>query len=151
MPIYKERKLWNEEMETLSREALRALQLADSNVFAGRLGVMKGLESLAGGKGNFSIVAEQFLKIGVQQTLYWIYNWTADIIRLLSSGSERGMVNRDMREYLVQFASNVGLQAAHDYLRYLNDGLRLVERQLNPQLLMENILMTWQETFLRAR
>jgi DNA polymerase III subunit delta' len=130
---------------------LRALQMVKDNVFAVRVEVIKGLETLAEGKGNFSGVAEQFLKIGVQQSLYWIYNWTADMIRLLSGGNEGGMVNQDLREYLVPMARNAGLQAAHEYLRYLNEALRLVERQLNPQLLMENILMSWQEMFPQAR
>ena len=130
---------------------LRALQLVEDEVLAARLEVMKELESLARGQGSFSKVAERFLKIGAQQTLYWMYNWTADMIRLLSTGSERSLHNQDMREYLALHARNAGLQGAHDYLRHLNDALRLAERQLNPQLFMENILMTWQETFLRTR
>jgi DNA polymerase-3 subunit delta' len=130
---------------------LRALQLVEEDIFPVRLAVMKELDTLARGQGNFSSAAEHFLKIGVQQTLYWLYNWTADVIRFLSSGNEHSMVNRDMREYLVGIAHNAGLQAAHDYLQYLNETLRVSERQLNPQLLMENILMTWQDMFLRPR
>ena len=130
---------------------LRALQLVEEDIFPVRLAVMKELDILARSQGNFSSAAEHFLKIGVQQTLYWLYNWTADVIRFLSSGNEHSMVNRDMREYLVGIAHNAGLQAAHDYLQYLNETLRVSERQLNPQLLMENILMNWQEMFLRPR
>ena len=130
---------------------LRALQLVEDEVLSVRTEVMKELEILARGQGSFSKVAEQFLKIGVQQTLYWMYNWTADMIRLLSTGNERSMLNQDMREYLALHAHNAGLQGAHNYMRYLHDALRLVERQLNPQLFMENILITWQETFLRTR
>jgi DNA polymerase-3 subunit delta' len=126
---------------------LRALQLVEDDVFTVRLKVLKELQGLVQGKGNFSSVAEQFLKIGVQQTLYWMYNWTADMIRFLSSGDTRSMVNRDLREYLVEIAGNAGIQAAHDYLQFLNEMLRVVERQLNPQLLMENILMFWQDVF----
>jgi DNA polymerase-3 subunit delta' len=130
---------------------LRALQLVEEDIFPVRLAVMKELDTLARGQGNFSSAAEYFLKIGVQQTLYWLYHWTADVIRFLSSGNEHSMVNRDMREYLVGIAHNAGLQSAHDYLHYLNETLRVSERQLNPQLLMENILMTWQEMFLKTR
>jgi len=130
---------------------LRALQLVEDGVLSTRLEVMKELEVLAGGQGNFSKVAERFLKIGVQQTLYWMYNWTADMIRLLATGNEGSMLNQDVKERLAIHARNSGLQGAHDYLRYLTEALRLVDRQLNPQLLMENILMTWQETFLRSR
>lgn len=136
-------------LELAEGAPLRAVQLAEDDVFAVRLTVMKELHTLTRGKGNFSTVAEQFLKIGVQQTLYWMYNWTADMIRLLSSGNERSLANHDLRDYLVEIAPNAGLQAAHGYLQYLNEILRVVERQLNPQLLMENILMTWQEVFLR--
>ena len=129
---------------------LRALQLIEDDVFAVRLEVMKGLEALAQGNGNFSTIAEQFLKIGAQQTLYWIYNWTADMIRYLSGG-ERHMVNRDIGEHLIQIARHAGLQGANNYMNYLNEVLRLSERQLNPQLSMENVLMTWQDVFLEAR
>jgi DNA polymerase-3 subunit delta' len=129
---------------------LRALQLIEDDVFAVRLEVMKGLEALARGKGNSSAIAEQFLKIGARQTLYWIYNWTADMIRFLSGG-ERYMVNRDIGEHLIQTARRADLQGANNYMSYLNEVLRLSERQLNPQLSMETILMTWQDVFLEAR
>jgi DNA polymerase-3 subunit delta' len=130
---------------------LRALQLVEDDVLAARLEVMNGLEALAGGKGNFSNVAERFLKIGVQETLYWMYNWTADMIRYLSSGSEGNMVNRDLGASLAALAHTAGLEGVHGYLRRLDEALRLAERQLNQQLLMEDILMTWQELFLQAR
>ena len=130
---------------------LRALQLVEDDVFAKRLEVIKGLEDLAGAKGSFSYVAEQFLKIGVQQTLYWMYNWTADMIRYTSSGSDSYMVNRDLEGRLVHFVQKASLQGMHNYMQQLNDALRLVDRQLNHQLLMENILMSWQETFPQTR
>lgn len=129
---------------------LGALQLIEDDVFAVRLEVINGLEALARGKGNCSTIAEQFLKIGARQTLYWMYNWTADMIRFLSGG-ERYMVNRDIGEHLIQIARRAGLQGANNYISYLNEVLRLSDRQLNPQLSMENILMTWQDVFLDPR
>lgn len=130
---------------------LRALQFIEDDVMSMRLQVAKGLKSLAQGKGNYSSIAEQFLKIGAKETLYWMYYWTADIIRFLCGGGESSMANKDLREYLVPIAQNAELQSAHNYLRYLNDALQLVDRQLNPLLLLENILMSWQEMLLRRR
>ncbi len=124
---------------------LRAVQLANEDIFTVRREMLTALQAFGRGKGNLSALAERFLKIGVPQTLYWMYTWTADMIRLLSSGNQRSMVNYDLREYLVDIANNAGLQAAHGYLHYLNETLRVAERQLNPQLLMENVLMAWQD------
>lgn len=127
---------------------LRALELAEGNALSERSLIMNELERLAKGDGNISSAAEQFLKIGAQQTLYWMYNWVADMIRHLSCGSERYIVNRDMRDRLVQFTDRVGLQELHSYFQQVNQALRMAGGQVNPQLLMENALMAWQETFL---
>jgi DNA polymerase-3 subunit delta' len=127
---------------------LRAMELAQSNAFPERSQIMQELEKLAQGKGDLSAVAERFLKISAQQTLYWMYSWVADMIRILSCGGERYIVNRDMRELLVKHAQRVGLQGLHVYLQRVNEAQRLTGRQVNLQLLLESVLMAWEETFL---
>lgn len=130
---------------------LRALELAQGNAFPERARIMQELEKLAQGIDSPTGIAEQFLKIGAQQTLYWMYNWVADMIRHLSCGGESHMVNRDMQEKLVKIARGVTLLGLHRYLMQLSEALRLIEGQANPQLLMENVVMDWQDTFLPAR
>jgi DNA polymerase-3 subunit delta' len=127
---------------------LRALELAESNALAERSMIMQELERLAQGDANASGTAEQFLKIGAQQTLYWMYHWVADMIRHASGGSEANIVNRDMRERLTRLAQRVELRNLHAYIRQVSEALRMTGGQLNPQLAMENMLMAWQDTFL---
>lgn len=126
---------------------LRALELAEGNALQERARIIQELERLAQGQGNPSSAAEQFLKIGGQQTLYWMYQWLADMIRHLSCGNERFVVNGDIRERLMKLAHRAGLQGLHGYLPQVNEALRMTGGQVNPQLLMENVLIGWQETF----
>ena len=130
---------------------LQALYLAENNVLDQRLQVMTELEGLAQGERDFSDLAERLLKIGVQQTLYWLYSWVADMIRYVSSGGDRYMINRDMQESIVRVAGKAGLQGAHNYLQQLTEALKSSSGQVNTQLLMENILIAWQEMFRQSR
>jgi len=126
---------------------LRALELAEGNALEERMQIILALEKLAQGQGNPSSVAEQFLKIGAQQTLYWIYQWVADMIRHLACGSDRYVVNGDIRERLMKLAHRAGMQGLHSYSPRVSETLRMTGGQVNPQLLLENVLMAWQETF----
>lgn len=126
---------------------LLALDLAEHKVPAQRLQIMKELERLASGDGNLSDVAEHLLKIGAQQTLYWLYSWVADMIRYVSSGGAQYMINRDMQESIMRSACKVGLQGMHSYLQQVNEAIQASSGQMNAQLLMENVLITWQDMF----
>lgn len=127
---------------------LRALELAESAVLTERIKIIQELERLSQGNTNVSGVAEQFLKIGARQTLYWIYNWLADMIRFFSSGDESFIVNLDLSERLMKLAQYVELKGLHSYSQQVSEALRMTEGQMNPQLLMENVLIAWQDTFL---
>ncbi len=127
---------------------LRALELAESNALSQRLQIALELERLAQDGGNPSSVAEQFLKIGIRQTLYWMYQWVADMIRHAAYGDDHYMANQDMRDQLTRLAPRAEPQALHVLLQQVSVALRHCGGQANPQLLMENILMDWQDTFL---
>ena len=126
---------------------LRAVELAESDALSQRSQILKELEGLAQGNGNISAAAEQFLKIGAQQSLYWISIWVADMIRHLSCDDDSHIVNRDMRERLLKLANKVELRSLHRHIQQVHEAMHLAGGQVNPQLLMENVLMSWQETF----
>jgi DNA polymerase-3 subunit delta' len=130
---------------------LRALDLAENNILGQRLQIMKDLERLARGDALFSSTAEQLLKIGAQQTLYWLYSWVADMIRYVSSGGSRYMINRDLQESIMTFARTARLQGLHGYLQQVSEALKASSGQVNTQLLMEDILITWQDMFRQSR
>jgi len=124
------------------------LELAESTALTERAQIMQALESLSQGDASVSGVAEQFLKIGARQTLYWMYNWVADMIRHFSGCGERSIVNRDLSERLMRLAQHVELHGLHSYSQQVCEALHMTEGQMNPLLLMENVLMAWQDTFL---
>jgi len=126
---------------------LRALAWAEGDALAGREQIILTLEKLAQGQGNPSGAAEQCLKIGAQQTLYWMYQWIADMIRQEAGGSQRYIVNHDLQDRLTKLAHRVGPRGLHKYFPLVNEALRLTGGQVNPQLLLENVLIAWQETF----
>lgn len=127
---------------------LRALEMAESNVLPRRREVMRSLQVLLKGEETPTAVAEQLLKVGVQQTLNWLYNWVADMIRYRACGGEGSrFLNQDMREQLLSCASRADSLAMHRYLQQVNQAMYLSGGQTNPQLLLEDILMAWQETF----
>ncbi len=126
---------------------LRALELAEGNDLEERVQLIQVLEKLAQGGGSPSSAAEQFLKIGVEKTLYWMYQWVADMIRHLACGGDRYMVNGDIRERLMKLAYRAGLQGLHGYFPAVNEALGMTGGQVNPQLLLEDVLIAWQKTF----
>jgi len=130
---------------------LRALELGESDALNERANIIQDLEALARGAANPSAMAERFLKVGTQQTLFWMYNWLADLIRLRSGGTVQAIANHDMSPVLMQLAQHIDVRKLHEFMGRLNEALRLSGGQINPQLLMENLLMDWQETFLSKR
>lgn len=125
---------------------LRALALAAGDALPAREQVIQTLTGLAQGQGNPSAAAEQFLKLGARQTLYWIYQWVADMIRH-HAGGEGHVLNRDLWVLMTKQAQRIGWQGLHAFMPQVNEALRLTEGQVNPQLVLENVLMAWQDAF----
>jgi hypothetical protein len=61
------------------------------------------------------------------------------------------MINRDLQESIMTFARTARLQGLHGYLQQVSEALKASSGQVNTQLLMEDILITWQDMFRQSR
>ena len=131
---------------------LRALVLAEAGAWKGRQELLALMERLARGDEEPVAAAEAALKLGVRETLYCLYSWSSDMVRLVASGSEAPALNQDMVGRLQALARGVDLKALFEQLDLVPRALQLADRQLNPQLLLEDTLLAWRGAFApRAR
>lgn len=130
---------------------LRALALAEADALRGRATLFDLVERLGRGEAEPVAAAETALKLGVQETLYCLYSWTCDMIRLVSGGPAARVVNDDLATRLRTMAAGMGPQALFRRLDALTQALQWAERPLNAQLLLEDILLGWRGTVDRGR
>lgn len=126
---------------------LRAAALPGEGSLVARLEVLQGLEVLSRGDDDVCAVAERLTRHGLRPALHWMYNGIADVLRLRAGGAEAGTANRDLAPRLSSLARNASPHDLHRFLQELHRALSLAERPLNPQLLMEDLLTSWQALF----
>lgn len=130
---------------------LRALALGEAGAWQGREELLTLMERLARGEAEPVAAAEAALKLGLRETLYCLYSWSSDMARFAAVGDAAPLVNEDLEERLRVLARNVSLRALIGQLDQVTRGLQWVDRQLNPQLLMEDTLLAWCDAFGAAR
>ncbi len=126
---------------------LRARELAETDALNNRERVLDWVEKLARGQADPVAAAEASLKIGAKETLYCMHSWISDMIRLSSCANPVVLNNEDMKTKLGALAQGISLRAGYDLLDRVSEALRLIDRPLNAQLLLENVLITWQAAF----
>lgn len=126
---------------------LRARELAETDALNNRERVLDWVEKLARGQTDPVSAAEATLKLGAKETLYCMHSWISDMIRLSSCADPAGVSNEDIKTRLGTVARGMNLNGLYHQLDQVSEALRLIERPLNPQLLLENVLITWQAAF----
>ena len=122
---------------------LRALELAAADALALRNQVLQVLERLARGELEPVAAAEAALKIGMKETLTCLYSWVCDMIRLQADSAAPGLINQDLEQRLRELAGGVTAERLFSRLDQVTEALQFADRQLNPHLLLENVLLSW--------
>jgi DNA polymerase-3 subunit delta' len=123
---------------------LAALELGGQAEGLGRRDAMlEELEQLALGRADPVTIAADWLKFGPRESLYWLYHWLADMLRL-----DAGVVPAHIAGTLGEaragrLVRRVPADELHRILRLTEKSLRLVEGQSNAQLLLEDVLIAW--------
>jgi len=125
---------------------LRAAGLRDGETLKVRGAVLQGLQAVARGE-EICGIADGFSKRGLQLVLNCMYLCTADMIRLHTAADDAVLINHDSAAQLAELARRITAPALHRFLNELHRGLSLAERPLNPLLLLEDILLSWQALF----
>lgn len=122
---------------------LAAVALAGEGCLEHRQTMFDDLRRLASGQADPLQVAETWLKFGLQESLYWLYTWLVDLVRLKSSVEPPFMSNPDHHGALVALASGLEAGSLIREVGRVSGVLRDVEAQVSPQLLLEDALLGW--------
>ncbi len=127
---------------------LRAIQLADEGLLEQRQALFNGLSQLTSLKLDPVSLASQSNKTNPGWGLSCLYSWTADMIRLKATAQAPvHLGNPDLQERLLKLANQVSLTSLFKMQDRVRQAQQEFERNLNPTLIMESVLIEWQNTF----
>jgi DNA polymerase-3 subunit delta' len=127
---------------------LKALQLAEEGLPEQRGALLEGVEQLSAGSLDPVALAAQCIKQGPEWSLDCLYSWTADMIRMKSAGAQPPhSANPDLQDRLHKLADQVSLTGLFLLQDRVREAQRALERNLNPTLALESLLIRWQRTF----
>jgi DNA polymerase III subunit delta' len=121
---------------------LRAMALAQGDALQRRRALFTELAQVARAAADPVAVAAGWLKADLKETLDWLRTAVMDMIRLKAAGPAR-LVNRDLGQELQRLADGLDLQALYGHLDQLTQAARLADTSVNPQLLLEDLLIPW--------
>ncbi len=128
---------------------LAALELAQGDGLAERAALFETLAGLAERRLDPVHEAAQWLKVELGDTLYWMYSWTTDLIRLHNSEQPPYVANVDVMARMQGWIRNMEIKGLHRYLERIISAMRAREGNANPQLLLEDLFITWQSGVVR--
>lgn len=125
-----------ERLLTIARGApLSALALNNEGESDNQRGqVIDGARDLYFGRTGAVELAESYLKLGAKQALYTLWQWKAEMVRNLA-------VNQDSADN--ELAQKLGQRRLLARIDGLNTAIRRLDSQLNEQLILEDILISW--------
>lgn len=110
------------------------------------------LESLAGiAQGRLDPVAEAraWSRAEARLSLSWLAGWLCDLLRLAVAGEDARLADAVGGRALAELAPGIDLAAAHRLLRRVFRASGLKDSTVNPQLLLESLLVEWSRLFRR--
>ena len=122
---------------------LAAIEMLDHGWLEKRQTMFQQLEAMIAGTTDPLTVAEAWLKLGIDETLYWMYSWIVDMIRIHFTGNVTDIHNQDLRDGLQRIASQMKSDRLYEHLDQANRALRLANTQVNKQLLLEELMISW--------
>jgi DNA polymerase-3 subunit delta' len=122
---------------------LKALQLDDSELLAARAEMAKDFLQLLGGRRDPVSTAQDWAAFDRGLLLEWLAGWVIDMLRLDEGGEGKMLFNRDLTQAFQKTADRLDSRTLHDYLRQVYIARGSVESNLNPQLALENLLISW--------
>jgi len=114
---------------------------------AGGLEIRRNLAAewvrVAEGKGDPLACAAQWSDLGLSKATHWLSSWVMDLIRLKSGADPVAMTNVDLRPQLQQMVDRFDLPGLFAYLDQVSETARWARGQLNAQLAMEDLMISW--------
>lgn len=122
---------------------LEALKLHESGALKQRQMLAQAWLELAQGRGDPLDCAALWSDIRLPQAMQWLASWTMDLIRLKSGAAPAVIVNCDLMPEIQRLAEHVDAQQLFAALEQITEYRRWADGQLNPQLVLEDIMINW--------
>ncbi len=126
---------------------LAALTLSRPEIMQERSQQLSEFLALAKGQVDLTMIAARWAKLDQTRTLIWFSGWLIDIIRLQATGRAVQLFNPDQRDILHTVGKRLKSKPLHQLLEAVHEARRLVDSTLNPQLVLEDLLIRWSNCF----
>ena len=125
---------------------LLALALADAGAVKARQEAFETLGAIQAGRNDPIAVAAQWSRNDPARLFGWLGSWLVDMIRLKSGADSLTLDNRDLADRMQALIDTIDLVYLFARLDELQRARKLVETQVNLQLLCEDLLLGWLPT-----
>jgi len=126
---------------------LAALALSQPEIMQERSQQLAEFLALAKGEADLTTIAARWSKLDQTRTLTWLSGWLIDIIRLQATEGAVQLFNPDQREILHTVGKRLKYKMLHQLLDAVHEARRLADATLNPQLILEDLLIRWSNCF----
>jgi len=121
---------------------LKALALAEEGRLDSRAMVFNDIGALTAQRGDAVTIAGRWHQQGAAECLQWLHSLLLDVARI-AAGSGDLLRNPDQKALLERLAAGMDLVSLHHLIEKLHQALIQAKGQVNPQLLLEELLVGW--------
>ena len=122
---------------------LLALELDDEELLAARERMLKQFLALGDLRDDPVELAGAWSGFDGRLLLEWLCGWVIDLLRLQTSPQPPHLFNQDQAQALHRTADKLNSGVLHRYLGLVYAARGLIDGNLNPQLVLEKLLIEW--------
>lgn len=122
---------------------LKALALDDGEILSLRREMLRDFLNLGNNRLDPVKLAANWSKQDIKQLLEWLTGWVIDMLRLQTGESPPQLFNWDERKALQVMAKRLNSNLLQRFLGQAYEVFGLAEGNLNPQLMLEKLLIEW--------
>ncbi len=129
---------------------LKALEMDSAEILSQRQGMLSALIGLGQNKLDPVKLAAEWSKHDNKQLMEWVVGWIIDMLRLQVSNEPPLLYNWDEKQALQPLAEQLNSELLQRFLTQVYDMRNLADSNLNPQLMLERLLIDWQACLRQA-
>jgi DNA polymerase III subunit delta' len=122
---------------------LLALEMDDGELLATRQRMIGQFLALGQSGADPVALAGAWQGFDVKLMLEWLSSWIIDLLRLQTEANPPHLFNRDQAQAFHDLADKLNSETLHRYLGLVYEAQSLSDSNLNPQLVLEKLLIEW--------
>lgn len=130
---------------------LKALDMDNPEILEQRRAALQAFLGLAQKRTDPVKLADQWTKYDIKRLMEWLTGWIIDMLRLQVSATPPILFNRDEGQTLQRLAERLNSQLLQRFLGQVYAVRNLTDSNLNPQLMLERLLLEWHACLRQAR